>query len=138
MIDNKNIDPSAKFMNIPVTLRVGSVAASQSDVEQDSFRAPFAGKIVSVHATAVAITDADDSARIDVKKATTSVLSATINPTAGSYVAGTVVSSGVEEFAAGDKIGLFATTGGSDLLTNVSVTVVIRAFCGKEATRPSV
>lgn len=138
MIDNKNIDPSSKFMNQVVILRAGSVAASQADIEQDSFRAPFAGKIVSVHATLVALTDADDSARIDVKKATTSVLTGTINPTAGSYVAGTVVSSGVETFAAGDKIGVFVTTGAGDLVTNMSVSVVIRALCGNEATRPSV
>lgn len=138
MIDNKNIDPSATFIQHVVNLRAASVAASQSDIEQDSFRAPFAGKIVSVHATAVAITDADDSARIDVKKATTSVLTGTINPTAGSYVAGTMKSDGTEVFAAGDKIGVFVTTGGGDAITNMSVTVVMRALVGTLATRPSV
>lgn len=138
MIDNKNIDKNATFILTPVVLQNDSIGASVSDVEQACFRAPFSGTIVSVHVHAVAITDADDGARVDIKKATTSVLSATINPTQGSFVAGTLKTDGTEDFVAGDKIGMFVTTGSGDSITDLSATIVIRANCADEAVRPSI
>jgi len=138
MIDNKNIDQSSTFLLIPIVLGNDSIGASVTDIEQDSFRAPFSGEIVSVHAYAVAITDSDDGARIDVKKDTTSVLSATINPTAATLVAGTLKTNGTEEFVAGDKIGVFVTTGAGDSITDLSVTVVIRPYTADRAVRPSI
>lgn len=137
-IDNKVVDQEATMIRIPVVLQVAAVAASQADIEQAEFRAPYSGEIVSVHVHILAITDGDDSARIDVKKGTTSVLSAAINPTQDTVMAGTLKTDGTEEFVAGDKIGLFATTGGGDALTKVSATIVIRPYTGGRATRPSV
>lgn len=137
MIDNHNLDPSGTAFRQVVLIQQAAIGASLADVEHNSFRAPYAGKIVSIHAYAVAITDADDGARLDVKKATTSVLSATINPTAVTQVAGTLKTDGTATFAAGDKIGLFVTTGAGDAITNLSVTIVIRPLLGEETTRPS-
>jgi hypothetical protein len=138
-IDNKNLDKNATFVRIPVVLNVHTVAASQSDIEQASFRAPYAGKIVSIHAHVVGLTDADDSARWDVKKATTSVLTATVDPVAaGTTSAGTLKTDGTATFAAGDKLGVFVTTAGSDLVTQLSVTIVIRPLIGSDETgRPT-
>lgn len=136
-IDNKNLDKTATFLQIPVALHKTTIGASVSDVEQMAFRAPFKGKIVAVHVHAVAITDTDDLARVDVKNATTSVLSATINPTAGSWVGGTLKTDGSADLAAGDKIGVFVTTGAGDSMTDLNVTVVIRPLAGDEAARPS-
>jgi len=138
MIDNKNIDKGATFIRQVVTLTKDTIGASQTDVEQKSFRAPYSGTILSVHVHAVAITDADDGARVDVKKATTSVLTGTINPTAGSNVAGTLKTDGTQNFVAGDKLGVFVTTGVGDNITDLSVTLVVRANCADEAVRPSV
>lgn len=139
MIDNKNIDPTATMLRIPVVLAKDAVAASQSDIEQAAFRAPFAGTILSVHFHTVALTDADDSVRLDIKKGSTSVLSATVDPvSAGTVAAGTLKTDGTEDFVAGDKLALFATTGSGDAITSLSATLVIRPQAGSEAPRPTV
>lgn len=137
MIDNKNIDKTATMLLIPIILKKDSIGASQSDIEFCSARMPYAGKVVSVHAYAVAITDADDSARVDVKKGSTSILSATINPTQSANVAGTLKTDGTASFVVGDKLGLFVTTGGSDAITDLCVTMVVRPLASEESTRPT-
>jgi hypothetical protein len=137
MIDSKNMDPSASCIEHPILLKKDSIGASQTDIEFCSILMPFAGVVLSVNAYAVAITDADDSARVDVKKGSTSILSATINPTQATNVAGTLKTDGTATFASGDKLGLFVTTAGSDAITDLCVTVNVRPLAGSEASRPN-
>ncbi len=136
MIDNKNIDKTATMLRIPIVLGPVTVAASQNDVEQGAVRMPFSGKVLSVHFHTVALTDAEDSVRVTIKKATTSILSATVDPaSAGTVVAGVVAT---PDFVAGDKLGLFALTGVGDAITGLTATIVVRPLASEEATRPTV
>lgn len=138
MIDNKNLDKDATFLLHPIVLGPVAVAASQSNIEQAAVRMPYSGKIVSIHFHTVALTDADDSVRLDVKKGSTSVLTATVDPVAaGTVAAGTLKTDGTARFVAGDKLALFATTGAGDAITGGSATMVVRPFAADEATRPS-
>jgi len=130
MIRNRNIDHSgaASFTHQAIVLAL-SVGASVTAGIVAGFRAPYKGKVVAAHVYAATLTDADDSARIDLRKNGTTMLGATVDPVAADTA--TSLAPTTLTFDEGDKIQVYATTGSGDAMVG-SVTVVIRPLLGRE------
>jgi sugar/nucleoside kinase (ribokinase family) len=135
VIQDKNVDNTAAKNNFAQTALnfFLSVGAGVAGVIQGGWRAPWAGKIVSVIVYAATLTDADDSVRIDVQKNGVTVLSATVDPGAAdtATVATLSATASVLAFAAGDKIQVVATTGAGDAMVG-TVSVMVRPRLGRE------
>jgi hypothetical protein len=130
MIRSRNCDPNTghefaqKVVYIPI-----SVGASAVDVIQGGWRAPWAGAVVSAHVYAATITDADDSARVDLKKNGTSMLAATVDPVAANT--STTLAPTTTSFASGDLLAVHMTTGAGDAMVG-GVNLVVRPSLGTE------
>jgi len=88
---------------------------------------PFAGKVISVHAFARAIT-ATVTALFHKNDAT--MLTGDITPVAGSQTVGTLLAA--DTFAAGDELQLKITTNGSGLADDLGITLVVRPLLQDE------
>lgn len=127
MIRSRNIDPNAEFVQETVKLSVAA-GASLAGVRIDGWRAPWPGKIISAHVYAATLTDADDSARVDLHKNASSILSATVDPVAADTTTALAGAAGIE-FAEGDVLKSVVTTGSGDALAG-SIILVVRPFTG--------
>jgi len=129
MIRSRNIKTDATFAQETVTLSI-LAGASLTAVKIDGWRAPYAGKIVSAHIYAAVVTDADDSARVDLFKGASSVLAASVDPVTSDTV--TALTPTTSTFAAGDVLKSVVTTGAGDALSG-SLVLVVRPLLGAEA-----
>lgn len=126
MIRSRNVDPVSEFAQHPISLPCNE-GASVAGVVVASTILPFAGKIVSAKFYCAALTDADDSARIDLLKNGVSILSAAVDPTAADTT--TTLSPTTLTFSASDRLSLKVTTGAGDALRG-SLTIVVRPLLG--------
>lgn len=102
------------------SLKEDAVAVSQSDAKLASFQAPFGFTIseVCVHCSAVVAT-----ASVDVKEATTSILSSAITPVADTNTLGTISDGVIADNAA---VNIHVTTDGSGEITDLVVTLTCK------------
>jgi sugar/nucleoside kinase (ribokinase family) len=132
MIRDRNIDEGtdqAKFAQETVILPI-NVGAGVAGVIQSAWRAPYAGKILAAHVYCATITDADDSARADLKINGVSALAATVDPVAADTL--TSLAPTTVTFAAGDKLQAVITTGAGDAFIG-NLVLVVRPLIGHEA-----
>lgn len=124
-IRDKNIDKgsgNANFAQNISYLRNGpQTPASQTNLEVASMRMPFAGKIVSVHGFARALSG---TVSYDLQVNTTTALTGTITPSAGAQIAGTLIAS--PTFSAGDELRFLITTSGASTADDAGLTIVSR------------
>lgn len=114
MIRDYNCDPDySQFARKLVTIDV-SEGASVAGLPAGGFRSEMAGTIMSAIFRCLAITDADDSARVDVAKNGTSILSAAVDPVAINTTTTFTLTS--YDLADGDIITGVVTTGAGDVL----------------------
>jgi hypothetical protein len=126
VIKSRNIHPDAEFGQESVNLSI-LAGASLSGVRIDGWRAPWPGKIVSAHIYAAVVTDADDTARVDLHKNAASILSAAVDPVASDTA--TALSPTDLEFNAGDVLKSVVTTGAGDALSG-SLCLIVRPYLG--------
>lgn len=130
MIHNQNLDPtlcSGGWQSVYLPINVGASATAQI---QSGHRIPFAGKLVSAYVYCATITDADDSARVDLFNNAASILPATIDPVTADTT--TSLAPNATTFAAGDKVTVRMTTGAGDAMVG-GVTLVYRPLMGAES-----
>lgn len=126
MIKDRNIHSGAQFARETVNLSI-LAGASLAGVRIDGWRAPYPGRIISAHIYAAVVTDADDSARVDLHKNAASILSASVDPVASDTA--TALSPTDLEFNEGDVLKTVVTTGAGDALSG-SLTLVVRPYLG--------
>jgi hypothetical protein len=98
----------------------GALAASILDAHVVCAR----GSITAVRAYVRNMTDADDSARIDVQKNGVSILSSTINPTDATPTTGELASDNIP-IVPGDLLTLNVTQGSDDSSNVIVVTLLV-------------
>jgi len=108
-IDIDNSQFARKIVSLPV-----NEGASVSSVPVAGFRAEFAGTILSAIFRCLAITDADDTVRLDIHKNGASILSATVDPVAVDTTTTFTLTS--NDLADGDLITGVVLTGAGDAL----------------------
>ena len=129
MIRDRNVDPSADFLDQIIPLSV-IVPASQAAVAYAAVRIPWAHVLVSATFDALVVTDADDSVRIDLHREGASILGATVDPVAADTSTVLTVT-GDDNGAADDLYELVVTTGAGDALVG-TLTLVVRPEAGRE------
>lgn len=129
MIRDRNVDPSADFVDQIIPLTV-NVPASQAAVAYAAARIPWAHVLVSAIFNALIVTDADDTVRIDLHREGASILGATVDPVAADTET-TLTVTGAAAGAAGDLYELVVTTGAGDALVG-TLTLVVRPEVGRE------
>jgi len=130
MIESQNVSPNADIIEQGVALYINA-GASVAGVGNGGWRAPWAGKLLRADVYASALTDSDDSVRVDLHKNTTSVLTGTVDPVAASTLTPLPLAVAPTTFAAGDVIRPVLTTGSGDALVG-TVTIVVRPLAGRE------
>jgi len=131
MIRNRNISNDNAintFAQQTVSLAINA-GASLAGVIHAAWRAPWAGKLIAAHVYAATITDADDSARVDLQLNGVTMLPATVDPVAADTM--TSLAPTTLAFAAGDKLQVVLTTGAGDALIG-NVILVVRPLLGTE------
>jgi hypothetical protein len=113
-IRDKNVDKTySHFARKLVCLSINHDGAL-SAVKVSGVIVPFAGTIVSAIVRCHTLTDADDSARVDLFKNGSSILAAAVDPTAADTT--TTLSPTSTAVADGDLLEAVVTTGSSDAI----------------------
>lgn len=120
MIRSRNVDPAAVFAQQTVSLPCNE-GASVAGVAVASVILPFQGKLLSAKFYCSALTDADDSARVDLLKNGSSVLSAAVDPVAADTTTALAPTAAGSLFNAADRYSLQVTTGAGDALRGTLV-----------------
>jgi hypothetical protein len=113
MIRDYNVDPTySQFARKTIVIPVNE-GASVAGVAVGGFRAEFAGTIISAIFRCLALTDADDTVRIEVEKNGSDIVAA-VDPVAADTTTTLTVTD--SDLADGDLIQLKVTTGAGDAL----------------------
>ncbi len=130
MIRSRNVDPVAEFAQKIASLSCNE-GASLAGVEVASVILPFSGKLLSAKFFCSALTDADDSARVDLLKNGASILAAAVDPVAANTTTTLTPTSGTD-FVATDRYGLKVTTGAGDAIRGTLVLTYRNLLGGVE------
>lgn len=129
-----NVDTdNSQFARKVVSLHCNE-GASVAGVKVAGVNIPFAGTLLSAVLRCHVLTDADDSARVDLLKNGTSILSAAVDPGASDTT--TTLSPTDTDIADGDLYEMKITTGVGDAI-RASITLEVRPDLGsQELTSP--
>lgn len=129
MIRSGNIEPNNSYNEFAQQVIAISCSVGASfDNAVGGVVMPWAGKIVSAKFRVFAMTDGDDSVRVDILKNDVAITSAAVDPVAEDTT--TTFTLTASTFAAGDVLALDVLTAAGDALYG-TMTLVVRPYLGR-------